>query len=199
MLIDCSVLYKNQQYGLGSAEIFVPKAEVNYFKEYIMELMQRGANFGSVNNEEVSLLREDIFNVLDDKKLVMEYTKTHYEDIKDKYGWEKLGWMSEFRDFVIDLDDRVSDGFYLIYGSIRESKPEDCLSLSYSSILSECWKILRKEIKDDIINLWLDNHWEEAQEHLGKMRMPPGFEEDDYVGASYRELFKAYNRRLENC
>lgn len=198
MLINCSVIYNKQECSLGSVDLLVPKTEVNFFKEHVIELMQRGANFGLVNREEITGLREDIFSIDNGKKMLSDYVRDHYDSIKEQYGWEKLGWISEFRDMVIDLDDRVSDGFYMIYGSIRGKKPEDCNSLSYSSILSNSWKLLRKEIKDDIISLWLDGHWDEAKACLGKMRIPPSFEEDDYVGASYRELFKAYNRRLEN-
>jgi hypothetical protein len=190
------VRYKNEDVNLGNVDVLTFKDDIPDLKEYLISLMQRGADLDRDNRCSVDSLIEDLFKECD-VKLVDRYVKDNYSLITEHFEWERLGWIAEFIDISDSLEGKLPEGFYIIYGSVRGILPRDFPSnLKYSAILYKTWNLLRNEIRDGIIISWLDNNWEEAQQYLSKMRFPPTFEQDYYIGATHRELFKVYAKRL---
>lgn len=198
MIFPINVKYRNEMIDLGSVEVLAFKDDIAEIKEYIFVLMQRGADFDRDNKCDVESLIADIFTKDCDLKLADQYVKDNYSLIVEHFGWERLGWIAEFMDVAESFEGKLSEGCYMIYGSVRGILPRDFpVTLRYSTILYKTWNLLRNEIRDGIISSWLDEHWDEAQQYLSKMRFPPTFEQDLYIGVTYRELFKNYTRRLE--
>ena len=197
MLFPVVVQYKNENVKLGDIDVLAFREDIPDLRDYMVSLMQRGADLDRENRCSVDSLIEDLFKECD-VKLVDQYVKDNYSLIKEHFEWERLGWISEFIDISDSLEGKLPEGFYIIYGSVRGILPRDFpKNLKYSAILYKTWNLLRNEIRDVIISSWLDDHWEEAQQYLSKMRFPPTFEQDYYVGVTHRELFKAYTKRVE--
>lgn len=198
MIVTVVVNYRGEDLVLGNIDILAFKEEIAGIKEYISVLMQRGADLNRENKCDVDSLIFDLFSNDCDMKEADKYVKDNYSLIVDHFEWERLGWISEFIDLAESFDGKFPPGFYMIYGSVRGILPRDFpATLRYSTILCKTWNILRNELRDGIISSWLDNNWDEAQQYLSKMRFPPTFEQDYYVGATYRELFKIYSKRLD--
>ena len=196
MQFPVMVRYKNEDVNLGNIDVLAFKDDIPDLKEYLISLMQRGADLDRENRCSVDSLIEDLFKDCD-TKLIDQYVKDNYPLIKEHFEWERLGWIAEFIDITDSLEGKLPEGFYIIYGSVRGILPRDFPNnLKYSAILYKTWNLLRNEIRDGIIISWLDNNWEEAQQYLSKMRFPPTFEQDYYIGATHRELFKVYTKRL---
>lgn len=196
MQFSVVVKYKNEDVNLGNIDVLAFKDDISDLKEYLISLMQRGADLDRDNRCSVNSLIEDLFKECD-AKLIDQYVKDNYSLITEHFEWERLGWIAEFIDIMDSLEGKLPEGFYIIYGSVRGILPRNFPSnLKYSAILYKTWNLLRNEIRDGIISSWLDNNLEEAQQYLSRMRFPPSFEQDYYIGATYRELFKVYSKRI---
>ena len=197
MLFPVIVKYRDKDINLGEIDVLAFKEDIPDLQDYIISLMQRGADLDRDNRCSVDSLMEDLFKDCD-TKLIDQYVKDNYSLIKEHFEWERLGWISEFIDISDSLEGKLPEGFYMVYGSVRGILPRNFPSnLKYSAILYKTWNLLRNEIRDVIISSWLDDHWEEAQQYLSKMRFPPSFEQDFYVGVTHRELFKAYTKKVD--